>query len=36
MKTDMDEVYFQQDGVTCHTSIASMIEIESYFCDRLI
>jgi hypothetical protein len=36
MKIDMDEVYFQQDGATCHTSNASMRVIESYFCDRLI
>jgi hypothetical protein len=36
MKIDMDEDYFQQDGATCHTSNASMIEIESYFGDRSI
>jgi hypothetical protein len=41
MKIDMDELtsieaYFQQDGVTCHTSNANMREIKSYFSDRLI
>jgi hypothetical protein len=30
------EASFQQDGATCHTSNASMTEIESYFGDRLI
>jgi hypothetical protein len=36
MKIDMDETYLEQDAATCHTSNASMREIESYFCDRLI
>jgi hypothetical protein len=41
MKIDMDEAYvieayLQQDGATCHTSNASMGEIESYFGDQLI
>jgi hypothetical protein len=30
MKIDTDEVHFQQDGAMCHTSNASMMEIESY------
>ncbi|PNF24837.1 hypothetical protein B7P43_G13942 [Cryptotermes secundus] len=29
----MDEAYFQQDGATCHTTNASMKEIEMYFGD---
>ena len=28
--------YYQQDGATCHTSNASMREIESFFRDRII
>jgi len=28
--------YFQQDGATSHTSHASMAEIQSFFCDRVI
>ncbi|KAJ9576584.1 hypothetical protein L9F63_025521 [Diploptera punctata] len=28
--------YFQQDGATCHTSNASMAEIQSFFGDRVI
>ena len=28
--------YYQQDGATIHTSNASMLEIESFFRDRLI
>ena len=28
--------YYQQDGATCHTSNASMQEIESFFQDRII
>ena len=28
--------YHQQDGATCHTSYASMREIESFFKDRII
>ena len=28
--------YYQQDGATCHTSNASMREIESFFQDRII
>ena len=28
--------YFQQDGATSHTSHASMAEIPSFFCDRVI
>jgi len=28
--------YYQQDGATCHTSNASMREIESFFKDRII
>ena len=28
--------YYQQDGATCHTSNASMREIERYFQDRII
>jgi len=28
--------YYQQDGATCHTSNASMQEIESFFKDRII
>jgi len=28
--------YYQQDGATCHTSNASMWEIESFFQDRFI
>ena len=38
-KLDDDELrngYFQQDGATCHTSNESMIEIESFFDDRII
>ena len=36
---DDDELlsgYFQQDGATCHASNESMIEIESFFDDRII
>jgi hypothetical protein len=33
---ELKEGYFQQDGTMCHTSNASMREIESYFGDRLI
>jgi hypothetical protein len=33
---ELTEGYFQQDGATCHTSNASMTEIETYFSDRLI
>jgi hypothetical protein len=29
-------VYFQQDGATCHTSNESMAKIESFFDDRII
>jgi len=28
--------YFQQDGATSHTSHASMAEIQSFICDRVI
>jgi hypothetical protein len=28
--------YFQQDGATSHTSHASMVEIQSFFGDRVI
>jgi hypothetical protein len=28
--------YYQQDGAICHTSNASMREIESFFQDRII
>jgi len=28
--------YYQQDGATCHTSNASMREIEKFFTDRII
>ena len=28
---ELTAVYYQQDGVTCHTSNASMREIESFF-----
>jgi len=28
--------YYQQDGATCHTSNASMREIESFYKDRII
>jgi hypothetical protein len=28
--------FYQQDGVTCHTSAASMAEIESFFPSRVI
>jgi hypothetical protein len=33
---ELTEGCFQQDGATCHTSNASVREIESYFGDRLI
>ena len=33
---ELRNAYFQQDGVTCHTSNESMTEIQSFFDDRII
>jgi len=33
---ELDTGYYQQDGATCHTSNASMREIESFFQGRII
>jgi hypothetical protein len=35
-ENELTEGSFQQDGATCHTSNASMREIESYFSDPFI
>ena len=36
MDDELTTGYYQQDGETCHTSNASMREIESIFQDRII
>ena len=36
MDDELTTGYYQQDGATCHTSNASMREIESFFQDRII
>ena len=33
---DPDEMWFQQDGATCHTAIATIDLLKSKFCDKLI
>ncbi|CAH1992908.1 unnamed protein product [Acanthoscelides obtectus] len=33
---DMDDVYFQQDGATCHTTNVNIHRLQSFFGDRVI